>query len=95
MRELVDQLERALLDVGQEVVARRGEDRADGVRGDLLLDADGAVDIEELVDVKRILVLYVDLVGDRDRARGSETGGKVGSDVRVGDWNTFQRRSVT
>ena len=51
MRQEPDELDRALLDVRQEVLARRGEDRADRVRRDLLLDADGAVDVENLVEV--------------------------------------------
>ena len=51
MREEPDELDRALLDERQEVALGVREDDADRVRRDLLLDADGAVDVENLVEV--------------------------------------------
>ena len=72
MREEPDELDRALLDERQEVALGVREDDADGVRRDLLLDADGAVDVEDLVevdvnsfDVKFPIVLNLDSGGGR------------------------------
>ena len=66
-----------------------GKDHANSIGSDLLLDADRAVDVEELVNVDAVVVLYVDvIVGNRDRARRREAGRKARGDVRVRDYTT-------
>ena len=86
VRELGDELDCALLDKRQEVHASGGEDTADGVRSDLLLDADRAVDVEQLVDVD-VEVFAVEAVngdgGSRGRAR-SEAGSVIGYEIPSG-----------
>lgn len=49
--ELSDELDRALLDIRQEVAFRGREQSADCVCGDLFLDADRAVDVKNPVDI--------------------------------------------
>ena len=49
--QLSDELDRARLDEGQEVSLGGLEEAANGVGGNFLLDADGAVDVENLVEV--------------------------------------------
>ena len=51
VRQLSDELHGALLDIRKEVVTSVGADGTDGVASNLLLDADGAVDVENLVEV--------------------------------------------
>ncbi len=70
-----DELERAGLDEGQEVHLGRGEERADGVGRDLLLDGNGTVDVHHLLDVDVLQVdggvsVDVDLLSDGDSIGG-------------------------
>ena len=51
VRQLSDELHGALLDIRKEVVTSVGADGTDGVASNLLLNADGAVDVENLVEV--------------------------------------------
>ncbi len=82
-----DELERAGLDERQEVHLGRGEERADGVGRDLLLDGNGAVDVHHLLDVDVLEVdggvaVHVDLLAYGDsvggRGTGSERAGSIG-----------------
>lgn len=61
VRQLRDELDRALLNERQEVGSRGGEEPTNRVRGNLFLNADRAVDVEQLVDVD-IDVLAVEAV---------------------------------
>lgn len=74
--ELADKLNRALLDVRQEVLTSGVEDAADGVGSNLLLNADGAVDIEHLVNVN-VDVLAVTIVDHRDGSGGGGARGEA------------------
>ena len=51
VRQLTNELDRALFDVRQEVRASMGEDATDSVGSNLFLNADGAVNVEHLIDV--------------------------------------------
>ena len=82
-----DELERAGLDEGQEVHLGRGEERADGVGRNLLLDGNGAVDVHHLLDVDVLevdggIAVDINLLADGDsvggRRSGSERAGSVG-----------------
>ena len=84
--ELTNEFERRFLDIWQEVLARGREHGTDSVRRDLLLDADRAVHVEELVDVEVVVVLHIDvrIVVDVDCARRGETRSEVRGDIRIG-----------
>ena len=79
------ELHSALLDVGQEVLPDGREDAAERVRRDLLLDADRAVHVEQLVDVHAVVVVdvHVRVVRHVDRARGREPGRELRRDLWV------------
>ena len=72
--EKLNQLERAWLDIGEEVALRSSEQRSNGVCSNLLLNSDGTVDIHQLVEIK-ILELHaghpiLSVIGDGDSVLG-------------------------
>ena len=63
--EQLNKHKRALLDEGQEKSTSRGEQSANSISGDLLFDAYGTVNIQQLVDVD-IQIFAIDAVADTD-----------------------------
>src|SRR5262245_59140458 len=51
MRQQPNQLQSALLDVGEEMVMCRGKQGPDSVRSNLFLDGDGTIDIEHFIKI--------------------------------------------
>jgi hypothetical protein len=75
MRKQSDELDSARLNERQEVDLGGGEERANGVSGDLLLNGDSAVDVHHLVKVKVVevddgIAVSVDFLVDGDGVRG-------------------------
>jgi len=74
MCKLADQLNSTILDVREEVGAGGFKESADGICGDLLLDADHAIDLEDLVDIKLFKGCITSL--DPDGGRRATSRGK-------------------
>ena len=82
LREL-NELERALLNIWKEVLARRGKERAHRVSGDVLLDSNSRVDVQRLVKIEVLDLNWLALVNDGNgvcevRAGGRECGERLG-----------------
>ena len=86
-----DELEGARLNERQEVHLGRGEERADGVRRNLLLDGNGAVYVHHLLDVDVLEVdggvaVDVDLLADGDVIRGRGSKSERAGGISNRDW---------
>lgn len=79
--QLSNKFERALLDVWQEVCTGSGEQCPNGVGSDLLLNADDAVDFEQLVEIN-VFDLNFTVVGDRNSVGGGASRRECGYGIR-------------
>ena len=84
--EEAKKLERARLDVREEVAPGRREDGTNGVGGDLLLDVDTTADVKEIIDVDLLIVHVLGVVGDVDRIRRRKPRREVGGRLGVSDY---------
>ena len=81
MWELANQLDGAVLNIGQEVGTSGFKKTANGIRGNLLLDADHAVDLEYLVNINIDLLEGFNV--DCGRGGASRSKGSRGISYRI------------
>jgi hypothetical protein len=85
------QLQGTLLDIWEEVIASCRKDSANCVSSDLLLNGDGAVDVEHLIeidifDLQGRITVDICIINDSDGIGRRRAGGKSGHCIGVRDW---------
>lgn len=92
MGQQSNQLQRALLDIGEEMALRRGEQRPYSVCRNLLLNSNSAVDVQHFVKVNIFnlnleIAVYVGLIDDGYSIGGRGSGSERSSSLWVRDFS--------